>query len=461
MTDSVAGTFGATYDASGNVEGETLPGGYTLSTVSDETGFTTSRFYTRDTDGIALLSDAAVPTVHGQASSSTRSAGAGYSQDFRYDRTGRLTDVDESGTYGSQHRAYSFDANSNRTRLVSARDQDGTPVSTTTDYTYDTADSLTGTGITYDAFGRTLTKPGTTFGYYANDLVRRQTCGDRRKTWSLDAQGRLASSTAETLDGQGAVTASVSSVNHYRNGTDSPSWTVEDVAANLRSRNVTSLSGNLAAVTGTSGGTVLQLTDLHGDAGVALPLDPAQPLAVADTDEYRNVREGTASARYNWPTAHMRESDTPSGAILMGVRQYDPSIGRFLSVDPVYGGNANPYEYCSGDSNNCTDLGGDCSSSKLCCTFSVDNPHPSHTVKGRINVHADVALVRLGKDGLRLQGRRGRVQSPRGGQLGAAWHLLLLQGRGRFHGLDRPGRVREQGLRYGHKPPKTLPQRVG
>lgn len=390
MTDSVAGTFGAAYDASGLVASETLPGGHTLSTVSDETGFTTSRVYTRDADGAALLTDVAVPTVHGQVSSGTRSAGTGNGQSFRYDRTGRLTDVDESGAYGQQHRTYGFDANSNRTRLVTTHDQDGTPASTTTDHTYDAADRLIGPGLTYDAFGRTLTKPGTAFGYYANDLVRQQTSGDSRRTWDLDAQGRLASWTSETLDAQGAVTASVSSVNHYRSGADTPSWTVEDAAANLRSRNVTSLSGQLAAVTGTSGGTVLQLTDLHGDAGVALPLDPAQPPAVADTDEYGNVREGTASARYNWLAAHLRASDTPSGVILMGVRQYDPTTGRFLSVDPVYGGNANPYEYCSGDGNNCTDLGGDCSSGKLCCTFSVDNPHPSHTVKGRINVHADI-----------------------------------------------------------------------
>ncbi|MFD2119415.1 hypothetical protein ACFSNO_07405 [Streptomyces cirratus] len=84
------------------------------------------------------------------------------------------------------------------------------------------------------------------------------------------------------------------------------------MAANLRSRNVTSLSGELAAVTGTAGDTVLQFTDLHGDAGVALPLDPQKALSVADTDEYGNVREGTASARYNWLAAQQRDSGTPA-----------------------------------------------------------------------------------------------------------------------------------------------------
>jgi hypothetical protein len=42
----------------------------------------------------------------------------------------------------------------------------------------------------------------------------------------------------------------------------------------------------------------------------------------------------------------------------MGVRLFSPVTGRFLSPDPVYGGNANSYEYCTGDPVNCTDLDG-------------------------------------------------------------------------------------------------------
>lgn len=42
----------------------------------------------------------------------------------------------------------------------------------------------------------------------------------------------------------------------------------------------------------------------------------------------------------------------------MGARSYVPSIGRFLSVDPVFGGSANPYDYANQDPINQLDLTG-------------------------------------------------------------------------------------------------------
>ncbi len=42
----------------------------------------------------------------------------------------------------------------------------------------------------------------------------------------------------------------------------------------------------------------------------------------------------------------------------MGARLYSPALGRFLQIDPVPGGNASPYDYCTADPVNCTDLDG-------------------------------------------------------------------------------------------------------
>ncbi|MCM2388133.1 hypothetical protein [Streptomyces albipurpureus] len=46
-------------------------------------------------------------------------------------------------------------------------------------------------GFRPSAFGRTVGTTGNDYGYFANDMVRSQTTGDRRQTWSLDGAGRL------------------------------------------------------------------------------------------------------------------------------------------------------------------------------------------------------------------------------------------------------------------------------
>lgn len=42
----------------------------------------------------------------------------------------------------------------------------------------------------------------------------------------------------------------------------------------------------------------------------------------------------------------------------MGVRFYDPHLGRFLQVDPIEGGSANDYDYANQDWVNQYDLDG-------------------------------------------------------------------------------------------------------
>nr|WP_157987034.1 polymorphic toxin-type HINT domain-containing protein [Streptomyces atratus] len=77
-----------------------------------------------------------------------------------------------------------------------------------------------------------------------------------------------------------------------------------------------------------------------------------------DTDEYGNPRDAQQAGRYGWLGGKQRSAETVAGFTLMGVRQYNPATGRFLSVDPVQGGNANAYEYCTADPVNCYDLDG-------------------------------------------------------------------------------------------------------
>ncbi|MER5311616.1 RHS repeat-associated core domain-containing protein, partial [Streptomyces sp. NPDC002773] len=356
-TDSLAGTFHATYDADGSVASEKLPGGYTLAVGDGTTGTTSSRVYTRDSDGQVVYSDTVDKSVHGQVA---RHNGWS-SQDYAYDAVGRLAHVNDTVGDVCTKRTYGFDKRTNRTSLTTAEGAAGaacpTTGGTTTTHTYDSADRLVDTGYVYDAAGRTTALPGSQIGYYANDLVHQQTTSSQRQTWQLDAAQRFRSWTVEeNIDG--TWTQSAVKTNHYGSDGDSPRWIAESATDGTISRNVASASGGFAATTSGTGNTVLHLTNTHGDVALQLPLDAADAPVVLDNDEYGNPRAGQPATRYNWLGGKQRSAETATGLTLMGARLYNPQTGRFLSSDPVFGGNANAYDYCMGDPVNCTDLTG-------------------------------------------------------------------------------------------------------
>ncbi|MFB8238039.1 DNRLRE domain-containing protein [Kitasatospora purpeofusca] len=365
VTDSVAGTFTARYNADGKVTAQGLPGGYTSTDRIDPTGTTVTRTHTRDSDGAVLVNDAVTENVHGQWATHTGTPGVTAAQTFSYDRAGRLTQVRDTSTDAvCTTRTYGFDANTNRTSLATATAPRGQECSTNGATTltsgYDSADRLVDAGHGYDAFGRTTAVPdraglpGSTVGYYNTDLVQQQTTGTTRQTWTLDAAQRLRGWTTETAAG-GTWTVSGTRTNHYGSDGDSPRWISEGAGT---SRNVTGATGDLAATTsGTA--TVLQLANLHGDVTLQLPLDPAVAPTVLDYDEYGRPRAGQPAARYGWTGTKLRSAETPGGGlVLMGVRLYNTATGRFLSVDPVDGGNANAYDFVFADPLNRYDLDG-------------------------------------------------------------------------------------------------------
>lgn len=356
-SDSVAGTFQAVYAPNGSVITEKLPGGYTATVTQDPTGTAVARTYARDSDGSAVYSDTVTETVHGQAASH-----AGWStQDYRYDRIGRLTGVDDTSNTLCTRRGYTFDARANRKSLTTATGVPGadcpTTGGTTTNSTHDSADRLVDTAYTYDAFGRTTALPSNTLGYYANDLAYQQTANGTRQTWALDPALRFRSWTVETSNGS-TWTQTASKLNHYSGDGDNPRWITENISTGALTRHVDGIAGGLAATTGKTGNTVLQLTNIHGDVALQLPLDSSQAPVALDHDEYGNSRAHQATTRYSWLGAHQRSTETPGGLTLMGVRLYSPAVGRFLSIDPIAGGSCNRYEYACADPRNKYDLDG-------------------------------------------------------------------------------------------------------
>ncbi|MCC9708460.1 DNRLRE domain-containing protein [Streptomyces sp. MNU76] len=357
-TDSVAGAFQATYDADGTPSTEKLPGGYSLTVSKNPAGEISERTYTRDSDSTLVYSDTVTSSVHGQATSH-----AGWSdQTYRYDAVGRLAEVQDTSATVCTRRSYTFDARANRKSLTTATSAPGvdcpTSGGTTVSSTYDSGDRIVDTGYSYDAFGRTTALPGNgTISYYTNDLVHQQIANGQRQTWQLDPNLRLRSWKTETGSGS-TWTETGTKLNHYSGDDDGPRWIVENTATGEITRNVDSLSGDLAAVTGKTGATALQLSNIHGDIALQLPLDPSQAPTALDSDEYGNPRVSQSATRYNWLGAKQRSTETVTGLSLMGVRLYNPATGRFLSTDPIFGGNANAYEYCVGDPVNCYDLNG-------------------------------------------------------------------------------------------------------
>jgi RHS repeat-associated protein len=243
-------------------------------------------------------------------------------------------------------------------------------------HTYNGADQITDTtsGIptSYDSFGRTTQLSGstagapgtaklTTVGYTVTDMAAAQTLYtgnttasgvESSQTWAVDPTGARFSSTAITTGG-----ATKTTTYRYDDTGDSPALIAE--ADGTTTRPVTDLSGEMTATTAISatGTTAVtwQLTNLHGDVAATLTNTAgAAPAPCAAVDEYGKPLDApqtapaagtTPSARYNWLGGHQRSDENITGLTLMGARLYNPTTGRFLSVDPVPGGSANAYTY--------------------------------------------------------------------------------------------------------------------
>ncbi|MFJ4676256.1 DNRLRE domain-containing protein [Kitasatospora sp. NPDC088783] len=360
LTDSVAGTFSARYNADGDVVSEQLPGGYTLSLHQDSTRNTTGRTYTRDSDSALVMADSILTSIHNQVATHIASAGDSSVQRYTYDRTGRLTEVRDTLADQCTLRTYTLDKRANRIAQSTATAAVGAvcpSAGTAVTHTYDSADRLVDAGYTYDAFGRATAMPGSTITYYGNDLIRQQTAGSKRQTWTLDSALRQRSATIET-NTSGTWSTTATRTNHFSDDTDAPRWVAEDASGTV-TRNVHGIGGKLMATTANAGGVVLLLSDFHGDITLQLPLDTSKSPVVVHADEYGKVSAPAQGTRYGYLGTEQRSAETPSGAVLMGVRVYSPEAGRFLSNDPVPGGSCSNYDYVCGDPVNNTDLGGD------------------------------------------------------------------------------------------------------
>jgi hypothetical protein len=231
-------------------------------------------------------------------------AGTLVSDQYSYDKDGRLTRAEETPAGGQcTTREYSFDLDSNRVSKTTRAPGIGgacvTSGGTPQNYEYDTADRLLGEGLTYDSFGRIEHLPAADAGghaltttYYGTNMVATQAQNGISNSYELDGTGRQRA----RLQGGGGLEGT--EIFHYDGATDSPSWTER---GSTWTRYISGLGGELAAIQESGGGVIFQLTDLHGDIIAAAESSPSATKLKATYrfDEFGEPESGVAG-RFGW-----------------------------------------------------------------------------------------------------------------------------------------------------------------
>ncbi len=362
IVDSGVGTTNVAYTSTGGALGSvmTYPNGVIATTVS--------RVGSGDVDTVTYTNGGGLVgtfdrdyDVSGQV---VRDVAPDVVREYDYDDLSRLVvarDYDPITAELAETREYGFDANTNRTSMTTT--PAGGAASTVT-YGIDAASdrllSVTGGSapgaVSYDVNGNTTVMPTRTISWTAaNRVAAITTAGGVVVGYGLDPLGRTLS---RTVSGSGV---SKQATYHYGGDADTPSWTVDvDGGVSTTTRNVSG-GGGLLATQVVGGAVSFPLYSPHGDVWARTD-GTGVVTATFSYDEYGNpLQAATGDAtvdRVGWLGRQQRQWDPDAALTLMGVRGYDPTLGRFLSVDPVYGGSANAYDYVGGDPINGYDLDG-------------------------------------------------------------------------------------------------------
>ncbi|MCL4472454.1 MAG: hypothetical protein M1539_04400 [Actinobacteria bacterium] len=251
---------------------------------------------------------------------------------FPFSRTGNRTSLNNPTT-GQTSYAYN-QAN----QLISSTNN-----GTTTDYSYDANGAITSkttgsdtTSYSYNGMDKltAVATPASTVNYAYDALGRRvqRTEGSDTRNIHLNAKSDLPDYWS---DASGSVTASL-----LRGADGLISFTLDPVS-----------NPNLS----------YQLYSPHGDTTMIMDTS-GNPFFTARYDAFGDAISG-AGLWYGYTGKYQRYSDSSTGTIEMGVREYDPSLGRFISQDPLKGTATDPqqrnrYQYVGNDPLTRYDLSG-------------------------------------------------------------------------------------------------------
>jgi len=255
---------------------------------------------------------------------------------FLYDTAGRLVKgtADQQRSGGSNRQEYSYDANGNRLSMTRVgADCVGTCPSVTVTVSAST-NRITDHAATYDAAGNMTALDGGTYTYDGAGMLARQT------------------NSTQTIDWQNIYTAGDERIATYTGG-GNWQFTVRDLDGKvLRELTASQVSGSttwtwgkdhvyrdglLRATVTPSGQQQLHLDHLGtprlvtNASGVQTGLHSYYPFG----DELNLTPTESPVGQLKF-TGHQRDSNTSGNSLdYMHARYYSPTMGRFLSIDPV------------------------------------------------------------------------------------------------------------------------------